>query len=138
MKKALIFYGGWDGHTPKETAELFRDLLVAENFQVTMSDTLDVLNDYDELKQYDLFVPVWTMGKLSWEAEQNICKAVAEGAGIAGCHGGMCDSFRESTEWQFMTGSQWVSHPGGLFIMDAGDNENDYRSRWTEEIATIG
>ena len=27
MKKALIFYGGWDGHTPKETAELFRDLL---------------------------------------------------------------------------------------------------------------
>ena len=28
--------------------------------------------------------------------------------------------------------------PGALFIMDAGDNENDYRSRWTEEIATIG
>ena len=52
MKKALIFYGGWDGHTPKETAELFRDLLVAEDFQVTMSDTLDVLNDYEELKQY--------------------------------------------------------------------------------------
>ena len=113
MKKALIFYGGWDGHTPKETAELFRDLLVAEDFQVTMSDTLDVLNDYETIKQYDLFVPVWTMGKISWEAEQNICKAVAEGAGIAGCHGGMCDSFRESTEWQFMTGSQWVSHPGG-------------------------
>ena len=32
--------------------------------------------------------------------------------GIAGCHGGMCDSFREHTEWQFMTGGQWVAHPG--------------------------
>ena len=35
------------------------------------------------------------------------------GTGLAGCHGGMCDSFREDTEWQFMTGGQWVSHPGG-------------------------
>jgi hypothetical protein len=24
----------------------------------------------------------------------------------------MCDSFRDSTEWQFMTGGQWVAHPG--------------------------
>ena len=24
----------------------------------------------------------------------------------------MCDSFRNSVEWQFMTGSQWVAHPG--------------------------
>lgn len=40
-------------------------------------------------------------------------KAVASGVGLAGCHGGMCDSFRQDTEWQFMTGGQWVSHPGG-------------------------
>ena len=32
--------------------------------------------------------------------------------GIAGCHGGMCDSFRINVDWQFMTGSQWVAHPG--------------------------
>ena len=25
----------------------------------------------------------------------------------------MCDSFRQDTEWQFITGGQWVSHPGG-------------------------
>jgi type 1 glutamine amidotransferase len=24
----------------------------------------------------------------------------------------MCDAFREATEWQFMTGGQWVAHPG--------------------------
>ena len=39
-------------------------------------------------------------------------KAVENGTGIAGCHGGMCDAFRNSTGWQFMTGAQWVAHPG--------------------------
>jgi len=24
----------------------------------------------------------------------------------------MCDAFRNDTEWQFMTGGQWVAHPG--------------------------
>ena len=112
MKKALIIYGGWDGHTPKETGALFAELLRGEGFEVTLSDTLDCLNDYEQIRQYDLFVPVWTMGEISWEQENNICRAVEEGAGIAGCHGGMCDSFRNSTNWQFMTGSQWVAHPG--------------------------
>jgi hypothetical protein len=34
--------------------------------------------------------------------------------GIAGWHGGMCDSFRNNTGYQFMTGGQWVEHPGGI------------------------
>jgi type 1 glutamine amidotransferase len=25
----------------------------------------------------------------------------------------MCDAFRENVQWQFMTGGNWVSHPGG-------------------------
>lgn len=113
MKKALIFYGGWEGHTPKETAHVFKEILEQEGFEVTLSDTLDCLNDYDAIKDYDLFVPQWTMGTISNQQCSNICRAVAEGAGIAGCHGGMCDSFRENVEWQFMTGAQWVAHPGG-------------------------
>ena len=51
MKKALILYGGWDGHTPKETAQLFDELLRAEGFETVLSDTLDVLNDYEQIKQ---------------------------------------------------------------------------------------
>lgn len=112
MKKALIFYGGWDGHTPKETGYLFKEMLEAENYEVTICDSLDCLNDYEEITKYDLFVPMWTMGSIGNEQCRNICRAVENGAGIAGCHGGMCDSFRESTDWQFMTGSQWVAHPG--------------------------
>ena len=36
------------------------------------------------------------------------------GVGLAGWHGGMCDAFRTHTEYQFMTGGQWVAHPGGV------------------------
>ena len=110
MKKALIFYGGWDGHDPAGLAHLFAEMLQAESFDVTLSDTLDVLQG--DLTPYDLIVPIWTMGTLDAAAEANVCRAVAAGCGIAGCHGGMCDAFRWSTDWQFMTGSQWVAHPG--------------------------
>jgi type 1 glutamine amidotransferase len=111
-RKALIVQGGWDGHQPKEVAEIFRGLLVKENFQVEVSDTLDAFLDVEKVKSLDLIVPVWTMGKISREQLTPVVAAVEGGTGIAGCHGGMCDSFREATEWQFLTGGQWVAHPG--------------------------
>ena len=46
------------------------------------------------------------------EAAEKLADAVAAGVGLAGCHGGMCDSFRNDVVWQFMTGAQWVAHPG--------------------------
>lgn len=110
MKKSLIVYGGWEGHDPEGVASVFANILTEENFEVTLSDTLDAF--LSDLKVYDLIVPIWTMGTLSKEAEKNICDAVASGVGLAGCHGGMCDAFRNSTSWQFMTGAQWVAHPG--------------------------
>ena len=112
MKKALLVWGGWNGHTPKETAEVFAEILRDDGFETVISDTLDSFADLDYLRGFDLIVPVWTMGEIKNEYCANVSKAVAEGVGLAGCHGGMCDSFRNSTEWQFMTGSQWVAHPG--------------------------
>ncbi len=111
-KKALIVWGGWDGHQPKQIAEIFHKILVAEKFDVEVSDTLDAFNDAAKIAALDLIVPVWTMGKITGDQLKSVCGAVAAGTGIAGCHGGMCDSFREATEWQFMTGGQWVAHPG--------------------------
>lgn len=113
MKKALILQGGWDGHEPELTSKRFAGLLEKSDFQVTISDTLDVLADLEMLKQLDLVVACWTMGEIKWEYTHNLSVAVGSGVGLAGCHGGMCDSFRQDTEWQFMTGGQWVSHPGG-------------------------
>jgi hypothetical protein len=112
QRKALIVWGGWDGHQPKEVAEIFRRVLIEENFDVEVSDTLDAFKDSQKLMALSLIVPVWTMGKISNEQANPVFDAVKSGVGIAGCHGGMCDSFRENTEWQFMTGGQWVAHPG--------------------------
>lgn len=111
-KKALIVQGGWDGHEPVQVSKLFQEILEAEDFDVTVSDTLDCLKDKNMLFEMDLFVPCWTMDRIDDECVQNVDAAAAAGMGIAGCHGGMCDSFRESTQWQFITGAQWVAHPG--------------------------
>jgi uncharacterized protein len=111
-RKALVVWGGWDGHQPREVADIFRDVLTKEKFDVEVSDTLDAFLDAEKLRRLNLIVPVWTMGKISQEQLKPVLAAVESGVGIAGCHGGMCDSFREATEWQFMTGGQWVAHPG--------------------------
>jgi len=111
MRKALIVWGGWQGHYPREMADLFSRMLTQEGFDVYVSDTLDAFLD-PQLAEYNLIVPVWTMGKISGEQCRAACSAVIAGTGIAGCHGGMCDAFRDNTDWQFMTGGQWVAHPG--------------------------
>ena len=113
MKKALIFWGGWMGHQPDLVAARFAALLEEEGFEVRVEDNQECLNDPEYLKSLDLIVPCWTMGTIEKQASKNISAAVASGVGLAGCHGGMCDSFRNDAEWQFMTGGQWVSHPGG-------------------------
>lgn len=113
MKKALIVYGGWNGHEPEKVTNVFEKILLNEGFDVKTSDTLDSFLDLEYLKSLHLIIPVWTMGKITNEQLSPVIEAVALGTGIAGCHGGMCDAFRESVQWQFMTGGQWVSHPGG-------------------------
>ncbi|WP_322924584.1 ThuA domain-containing protein [Paenibacillus campi] len=110
-KQALLVSGGWDGHQPKEVADIFADVLRNEGFDAEISYTLDAFLDEERLQSLNLIVPIWTMGEIKDEQLQPVLRAVQGGVGIAGCHGGMCDSFRNSVEWQFMTGSQWVAHP---------------------------
>lgn len=113
MKKALLFWGGWDGHQPDLVSARFERLLRKNGFETERVAGTDCLRDRDKLMTYDLIVASVTMSDLPRECSVNISYAVAHGVGLAGCHGGMCDSFRQDTEWQFMTGGQWVSHPGG-------------------------
>ena len=112
-RKALILCGGWDGHEPKLVSARFKDFLESEGFEVNLSETLTVLEDKDYLMSLDLLAPVWTGGQLSAEQEGPVMEAIGSGVGMAGCHGGMCDSFRTNVGWQFVTGANWVSHPGG-------------------------
>ena len=110
--RALVVYGGWDGHQPKESAEVLRGALVAEGLDVQLSHTLDSFNDR-ALRDVRLIVPHWTMGRIASEQLSAVLSAVESGrCGLAGIHGGMCDAFRDTPEWHFLTGGQWVAHPG--------------------------
>ena len=114
MKSALVVWGGWDGHEPKQCVDIFIPFLRKQGFEVEVADTMDVYLDADRMKQLNLVVPCWTMGEITREQSRGLLGAIRSGVGIAGWHGGMCDSFRENTEYQFMTGGQWVAHPGGI------------------------
>lgn len=112
MKQALITWGGWEGHQPDKVAALFAEDLRAAGFGVEVTDTLACFDEPERVKTFDLIVPVWTMSTIAKEQCQAVADAVAAGTGLAGCHGGMCDAFRTDVLWQFMTGAQWVAHPG--------------------------
>ncbi len=112
MAKALITWGGWDGHEPDRVAALFAQMLQAEGMQVQVTDSLACFDEPAALAGLNLIVPVWTMSTIEKAQSENVAAAVAGGVGLAGCHGGMCDAFRNDVLWQFMTGAQWVAHPG--------------------------
>ena len=114
MKNALIVWGGWDGHEPKQCAELFAAKLAPRGFDVEVSDTLDVFTDTAKLAGLSLIIPIWTCGTLTPEQSKGVVDAVSSGVGIAGFHGGMCDAFRGNIDWQWMTGGQFLSHPDNL------------------------
>lgn len=114
MKKALMVWGGWEGHEPEKCVRLFAPLLEGAGFQVTISDSLDVYLDAGFLAGLDVMVPCWTMGTITKEQESGLLTAVRNGINIAGWHGGMGDSFRNNTNYQWMVGGQWVAHPGDI------------------------
>lgn len=111
--RALIIWGGWEGHEPEQIAHIWHEDLCSAGYEVTVANRLEILREKgDALQEVDLICPIWTMGHIDQEDLQAVDKAIQSGVGLAGCHGGMCDAFRNEPLWQFMTGGQWVAHPG--------------------------
>ncbi|MDQ6437460.1 ThuA domain-containing protein [Mesorhizobium sp. LHD-90] len=113
MRKALIVWGGWDGHEPEKCADIFRGWLTEDGFSVELANTTVAFAD-PSLHELSLIVPIFTMSKIAREEAANLVAAVEGGVGLAGHHGGMGDAFRECVEYQFMVGGQWVAHPGNI------------------------
>ncbi|MCF8381409.1 MAG: ThuA domain-containing protein [Bacteroidales bacterium] len=117
-KKVLFVHGGWKGHEPELCRDIFVPWMRLEGAEVIVYDNLDCYTDEELMSSLDLIVQIWTMGQISKEQEAGLLKAVKRGVGIAGWHGGLGDSFRNNTEYQFMVGGQWVAHPGGVIDYD--------------------
>jgi len=120
-----MVWGGWEGHQPRQCVERFAPFLRENGYEVTISDSLDSYLDYDLMKSLSVIVPVWTMGEITNEQFAGLRDAVASGVGLAGWHGGMCDSFRKNTEYQFLTGGQWVAHPGNIIDYTVNITKHD-------------
>ena len=73
------------------------------------------------------------MDAINAEQLDGLLSAVRAGVGIGGWHGGMADSFRQATEYQFMVGGQWVAHPGN--IIDYRVNITDHDDPITAGLA---
>lgn len=112
-RTALVVQGGWDGHQPRETSALFVPFLHANGFDVVESGTRDTYLDEALMARVDLILHNWTawMPAENGEWSKRVQKAVQSGVGLAGWHGGLCDSFRGDTGWYLLTGGQFIGHP---------------------------
>jgi uncharacterized protein len=111
--RALVVRGGWDGHAPKEATERFIPFLEHEGFQVDVSEDVDVYLDEARMRDTDLVVQCWTMGTITDEQAAGLIRAVERGTGLAGWHGGIADSFRNTPEYLQLVGGIFATHPGG-------------------------
>ncbi len=113
-RRALMVWGGWEGHEPEACTAIFADVLRSHGYDVDVETSLDAFLDAERLAATDLIVPVYTMSTISREQETGLLDAVRSGVGLGGWHGGMADAFRNNTEYQFAVGGQWVAHPGNI------------------------
>lgn len=113
-KKILMVWGGWEGHEPRQFTEKVQSRLEEQGAVITVSDSLGIYTNEKLMSSFDLIIQAWTMGKITGDQEKGLLNAVRNGAGLAGVHGGLGDSFRDNTEYQYMVGGQWVAHPGGV------------------------
>ena len=113
MRSALIVWGGWEGHDPEECAAIYRRWLHEDGFSVRVETSPEVFAEPD-IRNLSLIIPCTTMSTISREAANNLAAAIEGGVGMAGHHGTMGDAFHDSPVYQFITGGQWVSHPGNI------------------------
>ena len=112
-KHILVVWGGWDGHQPDVFAKKISKWALKMGANVIVSDSLGVYTNKDLMAKQDLIIQYWTMGTITDEQSKGLIETIKNGAGLVGCHGGIGDSFRNNTDYQYMVGGQWVTHPGG-------------------------
>ncbi len=113
MRRALIVWGGWEGHEPQTCAAIIAEMLRDSGFSVEVTHDFQAFGD-PALARLSLVVPVITRARIERASLANVVAAVRSGVGLAGCNGGLAASFREEVEFHFMCGAQWVAHPGGI------------------------
>ncbi len=111
-KVALVVRGGWPGHFPIETTDMFIPFLESHGYEVRVEGGPAVYADADAMNDVDLIVQCVTMSTIEQEEFAGLEAAIRRGVGFAGWHGGITDSFRNVSEYLRLVGGHFVAHPG--------------------------
>jgi type 1 glutamine amidotransferase len=125
-KQALVVRGGWDGHMPVETTNLFIPFLERNGFDVRVEEGTPVYADTAFMDTVDLIVQINTMNTIENDEFQGLQRAVLGGAGLAGWHGGIADSYRNNADYLHMIGGQFAHHAGKDPAERVGDQSDNY------------
>lgn len=129
-RRALIVRGGWEGHQPREATELFIPFLEENNFEVHIEGSPDIYADASFMQDVDLIVQCNTMASIERRPLLGLRAAIQAGTGMAGWHGGIADSYRNSSDYLHLIGGQFACHPGkhpDECVGDMSDNYVPYR-----------
>jgi type 1 glutamine amidotransferase len=136
-RKALVVRGGWEGHHPVEATEIFLPFLQEQGFDVHVEESNDVYADESVMDATDLIVQSVTMSEISRDALKGLARAVERGTGLAGWHGGIADSYRNSSDYLQLIGGQFATHPPKHPNACVGD-ETDNFLPYTVELTDLG
>ena len=112
LKTALVVRGGWDGHRPVEATDLFIPYLQAHGYDVRVEGSPRVYADTNFMVGVDLVLQCTTMSTIEDEELAGLRTAIEHGTGLAGWHGGIADSYRNSSDYLHLIGGQFACHPG--------------------------
>jgi type 1 glutamine amidotransferase len=111
-RRVLVVRGGWDGHVPVAATDLFIPYLKTHGYDVRVAESPEPYGDVDYMATVDLIVQCYTMGAIESAQLAGLRAAVENGTGLAGWHGGIADSYRNSSDYLHLIGGQFACHPG--------------------------
>jgi type 1 glutamine amidotransferase len=125
-KNALVVRGGWDGHQPVEATELFIPFLKENGYDVRVEESPKIYADARYMGTVDLIVQCMTMSTIERAEFEGLRAAVENGAGLAGWHGGIADSYRNTSDYLHLIGGQFACHPGKQPEERSGEQSDNY------------
>lgn len=108
---ALVVRGGWEGHTPVKATDLFVPFLHDHGYEVRIEDSPAPYADAGYMAGVDLILQCNTMNTIAKPELAGLRAAVEAGTGLAGWHGGIADSYRNSEGYLHLIGGQFACHP---------------------------
>ncbi|HTN55677.1 MAG TPA: ThuA domain-containing protein [Microbacterium sp.] len=136
-RNALVVRGGWEGHRPVEATDMFIPFLQENGFDVRVEDSNEVYADEAVMEATDLIVQSVTMSDISGDALKGLRSAVERGTGLAGWHGGIADSYRNSSDYLQLIGGQFATHPSKHPDSCEGDESDNFLC-YTVDLTDLG